>query len=197
MYSFHFGKFLPLYVAAIEHSSTLPLCLLQSFPPFLSLSKPSRFIPDFQHPLRVLGPSILALRPLLSLPSDCHCPCLHDVKYHPFTHLHLIFSCPSPSPSHLPSHFSHQFYVLKFVHVSFFLHLCPPIPRSLNESRRGCQSSLSPPYPSQHASTEMEGRMEGRWWIWIAGGVEHVENQEQSHWREEDQTKKIFYVWKA
>lgn len=115
MYSFHFGKLLPLYVAVIEHSSVPS--------PSVYFSLPSRFIPDFQHPLRVLGPSILTLRLLLSLPSDCHCPCLRDVKYHPFTHLHLIFSCPSPSPFHLPSHFSHQFYVLKFVHVSFFLHL--------------------------------------------------------------------------
>lgn len=152
------------------------LCLFTLSP----ISKPSRFIPDFQHPLPVLGPSILALRLLLSLPSTCLSPWLSNVKCLPFTHLHLIFSHPSLSLSHLPSHFSNQVYLLKFVCFSFFS-TCFffSISHSLNEPCRGCQSSLSLLYSSQHASTEMEGRMEGWWQIWCAGGVEHVESQGQ------------------
>lgn len=198
MYSFHFVKFLPLYVATIEFISPL-ICLFFSLasispsvylalPPFPSLSKPSLFILGFQHPLSVLGPSVLALKLLLSLPSARLSPCLSDVKYHPFTHLHLIFSRPSPSPSYLPliSHTSDggQVHPLKFVHVSFFLHLffssISPF-ASLNEPFIGCQSSASPPYPSEHASTERrEGWRDGDG-LACVGGFEHLEREEQSH----------------
>lgn len=186
MYSFHFVKFLPLYVARIEFISPL-ICLFFSLasispsvylalPPFPSLSKPSLFILGFQHPLSVLGPSVLALKLLLSLPSARLSPCLSDVKYHPFTHLHLIFSRPSPSPSYLPliSHTSDggQVHPLKFVHVSFFLHLFFFLHLSFCLSKRAFHrlsvigiASISV-WACEHRK---EGRMEGWWWIGLCG----------------------------
>lgn len=198
MYTFHFGKLLPLYVAVIEHSS------VPSPSVYFSLS------PHF-----CLFPSPPASSLTSSIPSECWAPpSWHsDCSYHfhqiAIVHVFVMLNtiplliCTSFSlvPPRLPpispliSHTNSMCWSL-YMLPSFSTCSFPPIPRSLNKCCRGCQSSLSPSYPSQHASTEMEGRMEGRWWIWIVGGVEHVESQEQSHWREEDQTKKI-YVWKA
>ena len=95
----------------------------------------------------------------------CLSPCLSDVKYHPFTQLHLIFSRPSLSPSYLPSHFSHHLWQpsLSAEVCTCFL-LSPlvffnPLPlflSLLNEPFRARQSSASPPYPSEHRKN---GRM--------------------------------------
>lgn len=198
MYSFHFGKLLPLYVAVIEHSS------VPSPSVYFSLS------PHF-----CLFPSRPASSLTSSIPSECwappswHSDCSYQFHQIAIVHVFVMLNtiplliCTSfslvpprlPSISPLISHTNSMCWSL-YMFPSFSTCSFPPIPRSLNQCCRGCQSSLSPSYPTQHASTEMEGRMEGRWWIWIVGGVEHVESQEQSHWREEDQTKKI-YVWKA
>lgn len=185
MYTLHFVKFLPLYVATIEFSSPL-ICLSSpshrlvylTLPPFLSLSKPSLFIPGFQHPLSVLGPSVLALKRLLSLPSARLSPCLSDVKYHPFTHLHLIFSRPSPSPSYLPltSHTSDgsQVYPPKFFTFPSFS-TCFFHPPSLF---RPLQTSLSEAVSHRHRlhirlsmraqKGGKDGGMVTDWFVWEA-----------------------------
>lgn len=112
-----------------SRTSSISAPVYFALPAFLSLPLPSLFFPDFQHPLSVLGPSVLALRPLLSLPSACLSPCLSDVKYHPFIHLHLIFFRPSPSPSYLPliSHTTDgsQVCPLNLVLASFLIFFLP------------------------------------------------------------------------
>lgn len=174
MYSFHFVSpplfgyywivqlfISPLMCLFFLSPLHLPPSVYLARPPFLSLSLPSLFIPSF--PTSPLGPSVLALRLLLSLPSARLSPCLCDVKYHPFTHLHLIFSRPSPSPFHHPLIFSHlwlqpspscwSLYMFpSFLHLFFSTPIALSV--SLNEPFRGCQSSASPPYPSEHASAE-------------------------------------------
>lgn len=140
MHCFSFVKFRSLLLlnTALNLSSDLFLLSLSispsvcfALPPFLSLLLLSLFFPDFQHPLSVLGLSVLALTQLLSLPSACLSPCLSDVKYHPFIHLHLIFFRPSPSPSYLPlvSHTADgsQVCPLKLVLASFLIFF-PPLP---------------------------------------------------------------------
>lgn len=103
-------QFLSLSVATTECNFSLfcfsiclhlTLCLLSSSPMSVSFQ-----VLPLHHQLptssQCWAPPSWHSRLLLSLPLACPGPYLSDVKYHHFTHLHLIFSRPSRSPSYLP-----------------------------------------------------------------------------------------------
>lgn len=184
----------------------LSLCLLCSSPISLSFQTPPIFIPDFQHPLLELGPSILALIPLLSLPSACLRPCLSDVKYHPFTHLHLIFSRPSLSPFYLPAHFSHHWWqpspcaevstcFLLSPLVFYILGLCYGLSERAFQKSSVIGHHLHIRLNVQVQKTGKDGGMVMDWFVWEV--LSGLKRRNWATWREEDQTKKIFFISKS
>lgn len=210
MYCFHFGTFLLWFSTSYYWTQlfispliclffsllSISVCLLCSTPipvSFPALPLPPRLL---QRPLLVLGPSVLALTPLLSLPSACLSPCLSDVKYHPFIHLHLIFSRPSPSPFLPPSHFSHRWWQpSQSAEVSACFYLSPLV--FFTPRPAFClQTSLSEVVSHQrhlHIRLNMRAHKGGRMVtdLVCAGGVERLEKEELSHWRGEPNQKGV------
>lgn len=210
MYNFHFVSPL-LFDTALHFTSSVCFSLLSisasvSSPISLSFQTPPLFIPDFQHPLLELGPSILALIPLLSLPSACLRPCLSDVKYHPFTHLHLIFSRPSLSPFYLPAHFSHHWWqpspcaevstcFLLSPLVFYILGLCYGLSERAFQKSSVIGHHLHIRLNVQVQKTGKDGGMVMDRFVWEV--LSGLKRRNWATWREEDQTKKIFIISKS
>lgn len=147
----------------------------------------------------MLGPSILALRLFLSLPSARLSPCPSDVKYHPSAHLHLIF----PRPLPLPISFSFLTPLVAAKSICCSLYMLPSFPTSLflfffyssssitlsaslSKPFGDRQSYASPPHPPEHASAggSKGAGMVTDWPVW-----EHLSSYKG---REEYQTRKRF-----
>lgn len=114
----------------------------------------------------------------------CLSPCLCDVKYHPFTQLHLIFSRPSLSPSYLPSHFSHHLWQPSLSAEVYTCFLLSPLvffwsPASLFVSvKRAFQSLSVIGFTSVSVRTQKEWK-DGDGLV-CAGGAERLEREEQN-----------------